>query len=78
MAKVMISMPEDMLVRLDEAAEAAGKSRSELLRDALRLYLLNPDPGVDRAAVIARMRSRTQKLKPTVTPERLVRRERKR
>jgi metal-responsive CopG/Arc/MetJ family transcriptional regulator len=78
MAKVMISMPQDMLGRLDEAAASAGKSRSELLRDALRLYLIAGAGGTDRAAVIARMRERTRNVRANSTPERLVRRERKR
>lgn len=78
MAKVMISMPEDMLARLDAAARAAEKSRSELLRDALRLYLVTGAGRQERAAVIARMRERTRNLKPDMSPEQLVRRDRDR
>jgi Arc/MetJ-type ribon-helix-helix transcriptional regulator len=36
MAKVMISLPEDFLKKLDRAARAQGRSRSGLIREALR------------------------------------------
>ena len=37
--KVMISMPEDFLAKIDEAAKEDSRSRSEFLREAARLYL---------------------------------------
>lgn len=39
MARFMVSMPEDMLNKLDRQAQAEDRSRSELLREAVRRYL---------------------------------------
>lgn len=39
MAKVLVSMPEEFLNRIDEVAENESRSRSELIRDALRTYI---------------------------------------
>lgn len=39
MAKVMISLPDEFLARVDEAARAEHRSRSELVREALRSWL---------------------------------------
>lgn len=39
MAKVLISMPDDFLNRIDNFAAAEQRSRSELIREALRTYL---------------------------------------
>ncbi|MFQ5840351.1 MAG: CopG family ribbon-helix-helix protein [Candidatus Methylomirabilales bacterium] len=36
MAKVMVSLPDDFLRKVDRAAKAEGRSRSELIREALR------------------------------------------
>jgi predicted transcriptional regulator len=36
MTKVMVSFPEDFLKRVDEEARAQDRSRSELIREALR------------------------------------------
>ena len=38
-AKVTISLPEEMLVRLDAEADALGVSRSELVQEAAAEYL---------------------------------------
>ena len=59
-AKVMISMPEEFLTEIDEAAEEENCSRSEFLRTAVRLYLevretrMTPgqDPRVKKAIAI--------------------------
>jgi len=37
--KVMISIPEEFLVEIDEAAKEDNRSRSEFMREAARLYL---------------------------------------
>ncbi len=37
--KVMISMPEELLAEIDKAAAEENRSRSEFLREAVRLYL---------------------------------------
>lgn len=39
MAKVMISLPEVFLKKVDRIAAAQNRSRSELIREALRSYL---------------------------------------
>jgi CopG family transcriptional regulator / antitoxin EndoAI len=39
MAKVLISMREDFLVKIDELAEEEQRTRSELIRQALREYI---------------------------------------
>ena len=39
MARVLISMPEDFLNRIDEVAEGENRTRSELIREALRTYM---------------------------------------
>jgi len=39
MARFMISMPDDMLKKLDEAVRKEHRSRSELLREAARQHL---------------------------------------
>jgi CopG family transcriptional regulator/antitoxin EndoAI len=39
MAKVMISLPEQFLSEVDKAAQAEHRTRSDLIREALREYL---------------------------------------
>lgn len=39
--KVLISMPEQFLTAIDELAEKEQRTRSELIREALRQYLKN-------------------------------------
>lgn len=39
MARVLISMPEEFLTRIDEVAGTENRSRSELIREALRTYI---------------------------------------
>lgn len=39
MARVLISMPEDFLSKIDEVAENEQRTRSELIREALRTYI---------------------------------------
>lgn len=39
MARVLISMKDDFLKRIDEVAEIEQRSRSELIREALRVYI---------------------------------------
>lgn len=39
MAKVLISLPDDLLERIDREARARGTSRSRFLRDAARRQL---------------------------------------
>ena len=39
MARVLISMPVDFLTKIDEVAEGENRTRSELIREALRTYI---------------------------------------
>ena len=39
MARVLISMPEEFLGKIDEVADMESRSRSELIREALRSYI---------------------------------------
>jgi metal-responsive CopG/Arc/MetJ family transcriptional regulator len=57
MAKVMISLPEDLLEAVDRASAEAGESRSRFVRDALRARLAAGGPTPDRRrAAAARLR----------------------
>lgn len=59
-AKVMISLPEEFLKEIDRIASQEHRSRSELLREALRLYIETrsgrrhpaDDPRVQKALAI--------------------------
>lgn len=44
MARFMVSMPEDMLEKLDRQARMEHRSRSELLREAVRHHLAGSAP----------------------------------
>ncbi len=57
MAKVMVSLPDDVLARIDDEAERRGTTRSALLREAALRELGRPDP-VTLEAAIVRSRSR--------------------
>lgn len=39
MARVLVSMPEDFLGKIDKVALSEGRTRSELIREALRGYI---------------------------------------
>jgi metal-responsive CopG/Arc/MetJ family transcriptional regulator len=39
MARVLISMPEEFLNKIDEVAQDENRTRSELIRNALRTYI---------------------------------------
>ena len=39
MARVLISMPEDFLNKIDQVADGENRTRSELIREALRTYI---------------------------------------
>lgn len=39
MARVLISMPEEFLTKIDQVADNEQRSRSELIREALRSYI---------------------------------------
>ena len=39
MARVLISMPDEFLGKIDQVADSEQRSRSELIREALRTYI---------------------------------------
>ncbi len=39
MARVLISMPEEFLNKIDSVADGENRTRSELIREALRTYI---------------------------------------
>lgn len=49
--KVMVSMPDELLKRIDRAADERGTSRSAFLQEAARRELGWPDPTVIDAAL---------------------------
>jgi metal-responsive CopG/Arc/MetJ family transcriptional regulator len=51
MAKVMISMPDELLRRVDERAKKREVSRSALLREAVERELERREPEEVRAAI---------------------------
>lgn len=51
MAKVMVSLPEELLLRVDEEARRRSTSRSGLLAEAARRELDRRDPDVIARAV---------------------------
>ena len=57
MAKVMVSLPDEVLARIDGEARRRGTTRSALLREAALRELGRPDPELVTAA-IERSRSR--------------------
>ncbi len=47
--KVMVSIPDDLLARIDAGAAERGESRSAFLQEAARTRLGEPDPVVAEA-----------------------------
>ncbi|MBU0490245.1 MAG: ribbon-helix-helix protein, CopG family [Chloroflexi bacterium] len=66
-AKVMVSFPQEFLTEVDQVAREEHRSRSELLREAVRLYMElrrgrrrpNEDPRVRRAVAVQDALART-------------------
>jgi metal-responsive CopG/Arc/MetJ family transcriptional regulator len=57
MAKVLISMPDDFLNKIDNYAASEQRTRSELIREALRTYLrknipINRDLDIKNAQIL--------------------------
>ena len=57
MARVLISMPEEFLSRIDKLANEEQRTRSELVREALRSYIkkttiINPQRASKNAEII--------------------------
>jgi metal-responsive CopG/Arc/MetJ family transcriptional regulator len=45
----MVSIPDDLLARIDAAAAERGESRSGFLQEAARMRMGEPDPAVTEA-----------------------------
>jgi Arc/MetJ-type ribon-helix-helix transcriptional regulator len=56
MAKVMVSFPTQFLRKVDRAARWQGRSRSELIREALRVTLGERGPGRSWKNAVAPLR----------------------
>lgn len=56
MAKVMVSMPDDLLERIDREARRQGETRSAFLRESALRRLGKPDPE-EFERTMARMRA---------------------
>ena len=52
MARVLISLPDEFLQEIDRFAAAEQRSRSELIREALRLYMASK-PAAQRPTAIS-------------------------
>jgi len=57
MARILISMPDEFLNKVDGLASEEQRTRSELVREALRTYLKrsrisNPQRAVDNAKIL--------------------------
>ncbi len=57
MARVLISMPEEFLSRIDKLANEEQRTRSELVREALRSYIkkttiINPQRANKNAEIL--------------------------
>ncbi len=74
MARVIVSMPEELLIKLDRLAKHEHRSRSELLRDAARRYLSQPEETAAHPtnATPPRTARRTQKWTATELTQYLV------
>ena len=51
MAKVMITMPDEFLKKLDRVAAAEHRTRSELIREAVRSYVVERRVGKRSSAL---------------------------
>lgn len=51
MARIMISLPDDLLTAVDAQARSQARSRSEFVREALRNYLVSGDVAKRREAI---------------------------
>ena len=57
MSKILISMPEEFLSQVDKCATSEQRSRSELIREALRTYIKrtnmpNPEKANKNATIL--------------------------
>jgi len=60
MARFMVSMPDEMIKKLDRRAQEEHRSRSELLREAARRHLAAEAPGEAEQRPTRRMNGKQQ------------------
>lgn len=75
MAKVMVSLPDDLLARVDREVRRRGTSRSALLQEGAHRVLGRPDPTAARDA-LARIRAAFEGKRFEAPAEDLIRRDR--
>jgi metal-responsive CopG/Arc/MetJ family transcriptional regulator len=56
MAKVLVSLPDEFLRKVDREAKTQGRSRSDLIRDALRRLIGDRGESLPWRQAIAKMR----------------------
>lgn len=57
MARILVSMPDEFLSKIDKVADSEQRTRSELVREALRSYikrsnLPNPQKALNNAKIL--------------------------
>lgn len=62
MARILVSMKDDFLKSIDKLAQSEQRSRSELIREALRSYVnrakkVTPKKALDEASILEDMLS---------------------
>ena len=60
MAKILVTMPDEFLNKIDGIANNEQRTRSELIREALRAYMKrsniqNPQKAIDNADILEQM-----------------------
>lgn len=51
MARIMLTMPDELLTEIDQGAKSEHRSRSEFLREIVRYYLRQAKPTPPRSTV---------------------------
>lgn len=55
LTRILISMPEEFLNEIDDFAEYEGRTRSELIREALRGYMDKQTASTKKTNLFARL-----------------------
>lgn len=51
MARILVSMPDDFLSKIDKIAGSEQRTRSELVREALRAYIKKTNAQVSKKSI---------------------------
>ncbi|MBE0446983.1 MAG: ribbon-helix-helix protein, CopG family, partial [Actinobacteria bacterium] len=73
MTRMIVSMPEGFLKKIDQVAAMEHRSRSELVREALRKYLetspaIKTKKRIEAARITDKARSKTIAILPVLAP----------